>query len=308
MGETAGVILPIILVLGLGFFCRKKNLVSEAGIEGIKKVSVSFLWPMVLFYAFFTAQYGETTVLYAGVNFLANVIAFITGLLIRKRVKEHAFSWPYLLSGFETGMIGYAMYTLLYGSENISYLALLDVGHALFIFPIFLSCLNYEQGEGDLTASFRNMIASPIMIALIIGMFSGLTGFGGLVMRSWTGAVINKLYTMASSANVVMILIAMGYNIQFSVRQVKESIKVILVRMSIMTACATAGIALIRQFVPLNDTLVSAVIVTFIMPPVYMLSVYVKNREENEFMSTTSSVYTVLTIIAFLVMTIAMKA
>lgn len=307
MGEMLSIVLPIILILCLGYYCKKKGVLDENGVVGIKAVSIRFLWPLVLFYAFFTASYGVETILYAGVNFVTNAIAFVIGLLMRKKVKAHAFSYPYLLSGFETGMIGYAMYTLLFGAENISYLALLDVGHALFIFPIFLSHLNMEQGEGDLKSSVKNMLLSPIMIALIIGMVSGLTGFGQFVMQSEAGIVINEAYGLVSSANVLMILVVMGYNLSFSVEQVRASLNVIVTRIVIMTACAFASLWLIAQFVPVGEYLLCAVAITYMMPPVYMLAVYVKDKKENEFMSTTSSVFTVLTIAAFLVLTVLVK-
>ncbi|MDD3403724.1 MAG: hypothetical protein PHQ72_10275 [Hespellia sp.] len=307
MEKILSTVLPIILILGLGYYCKRKEILSDKGIEGIKTLSIKFLWPLVLFYAFFTASYGIETILYAGVNFATNAIAFAIGIFMRPRVKEHGFSYPYLLSGFETGMIGYAMFTLLFGAGNISYLALLDVGHALFIFPIFLSCLNMEQGQGTLRDSVKDMLKSTIMIALAIGMIAGLTGIGEVIMNSQAGMVIERIYNLASSANVVMILVVMGYNLSFSWKQVKESANVILVRMLIMVLCAVGSLWLIQIFVPLNVYLVSAVVVTYIMPPVYMLAVYVKDKKENEFMSTTTTIYTVLTIIAFLIMTIFVK-
>jgi len=305
MGDVMGIILPIVIILGLGYYCRRQGILTAQGVEGIKTVSIKFLWPMVLFYAFFTANYGRETILYAALNFFTNLIAFLIGLLIRKSGPSHAFSYPYLLSGFETGMIGYAMYTLLFGADKISYLALLDVGHALFIFPIFLTYLNMEQDQGDLKSSLKDMMKSAIMIALIVGMVSGITGFGRLVMGSWAGAVIDKLYSLVSSANVVMILIVMGYGISFSLSQLKESARVILIRMAIMLGCTLGSLWILRSFAQLNVYLACAVILTYIMPPVYMLAVYVKDPEENEFMSTTSSVYTLLSIAAFLIMCLA---
>lgn len=307
MNDVVSILIPIVLILGLGFWCREKKILKAPEIEGIKTVSVKFLWPMVLFYAFFTASYGIETVLYAGVNFAANLFAFCVGLILRKTKCRHSFSYPYLLSGFETGMIGYPLYTLLFGAENISYLALLDVGHALFIFPVFLNCLNMEQGKTNLKDSIREMLTSPIMIALIIGMVSGMTGIGKLIMSGGTGRVITKIYNLISDANVVMILLVMGYNLSFSLRELKESMKIILIRGGIMLICGFVSLVLLGKLVTVNIYLVSALIVTYIMPPVYMLSVYVKDKEENKFMSTTTSVYTLLSILLFLLLTVAVK-
>ena len=169
MGEIISIILPVVLILALGYLCRRCQIVDDVQMSGIKTVSIRFLWPAVLFYAFFTAGYGKEVFLYAGVNFAANLIAFLIGIAIRKKTTNHPFSWPYLMSGFETGQIGYPLYGLLFKNQEISYLALLDVGHALFIFPIFLSYLQMEQShEKNLKKAFRDMMTSPIMIALIV--------------------------------------------------------------------------------------------------------------------------------------------
>ena len=80
MAEIFGIILPVILILGLGWMCRKYRIVDDVQMSGIKTISVRFLWPAVLFYAFFTASYGREVILYAGVNFAANLIAFLLGL------------------------------------------------------------------------------------------------------------------------------------------------------------------------------------------------------------------------------------
>ncbi len=213
MLNAMSTVVPILIILCLGYFCRKKSILREEEINGIKKVSIRFLWPLVLFYAFFTANFGAETILFASIVFITNLAMFIMAMFLRKRVRIHAFSYPYLLSGFEIGMIGYAFYTLLFGPENISYLALLDVGHALFIFPVFLGYLNMEQGQGDLKKSIKDMLISPIMISLLIGMVFGLSGLGRTIMNSQIGTILDKMYELASSTNVVMILLVMGYNI-----------------------------------------------------------------------------------------------
>lgn len=308
MAEVISIILPVILILALGYICRRYQIIDDVQMSGIKTISVKFLWPAVLFYAFFTAGYGKEVILYAGVNFTANLVAFLLGIGIRKKTTNHPFSWPYLMSGFETGQIGYPLYGLLFKNQEISYLALLDVGHALFIFPIFLSYLQMEQShEKNMKKAFMDMMTSPIMIALIVGMAAGISGFGSFVMNSGAGVVINNVYSLVSSANTLMILLAMGYGISFTVDQIRASMKLILVRAVYYAVFACAAVFFIRLFVPMNVYLLSAVLITFIMPPVYMLGVYVKDKEENEFMSTTASVYTLLSIAAFIVMTFVIK-
>lgn len=306
MTDIMSVVVPIILLLFLGYLCKKKNIVSEEGIRGIKTLSINFLWPIVLFYAFFTADYSVSMLAYAGSTFFLCTMAFLAGMLLRRKIRttEHSFCYPYLMSGSEIGMLGYSLYILLFGAEHISQLAVFDVGHAFFIFPIFLSCLNMEQGKGSVKESFIKMLKQPLIIMLAIGLICGISGFGKFVMNSEISTVIDKIYNLASSANVVTMLAVMGYGISFSAAQLKKSIRFIAARAIAMTICCIMSLLFIQMTVGLTQYTMYAAILTFILPPVYMLSVYVEDRKENEFISTTTSIYTVLSIAVFMVISI----
>lgn len=297
-------IVPIILLLFLGIFCRKKKIFSADDMEALKKLSVTFLWPLILFYAFFTADYDFRTVFYAGTMFvLLTVVFFISKIVLAPRMAKHSFILPYLTAGSEIGMLGYSLYILLFGAENVYRLALFDVGHALFIFPIFLTSLNYAQGDGDLKKNLKDMLLSPIIIMLALGMICGISGLGSLVMNGPLRETVDRVYELASSANIVLMLTAMGYGISFTAAKLKECIGVILIRFAAMAASAVIGLAFLRFTVGLEKPTAYALLIALSMPPVFMLSVYVKDREENEFASTMTSIYTILSILLFLIMT-----
>ncbi len=68
--------------------------------------------------------------------------------------------------------------------------------------------------------------------------------------------------------------------------------------------CALFSLYVIHLFIPLNTYLIAAVCMIFIMPPVYMLTVYVKDKNENNFITTTTSIYTLLTLVAFFLLSV----
>ena len=309
MVSMLSTILPILIFLGFGLHCRKSRLLSEDGVDSMKNVSIRFLWPIVLFYAFFTATYNFSTVVYAGTVFVLLTVMFFIGRVLRKTVggEERAFCLPYLLVGSEIGMLGYSLYMLLFGAESVSHLALFDVGHAMFIFPIFLGCLNIEQGEGTVKQALADLIRTPLIIMLVIGLACGISGLGNMVMSSAAGEIINGIYSLVSSANVVIMLTAMGYGLSFSAKDLRDSFRFILARMIAMIICTVCGLLFIKAVVGLTPYTMYGLIMVFMMPPVYMLAVYVKDRKDNEFMTTVTSIYTLLSIIAFIIMTIIIR-
>ena len=50
---------PVILMFLLGFMCRRRQIFSFEGLKGIKALVGSVLLPVVLFNAFFTAEYSR---------------------------------------------------------------------------------------------------------------------------------------------------------------------------------------------------------------------------------------------------------
>ncbi len=301
-------IIPIILLIVLGMYCKAKQVFTGNGAEALKNVSVKFLWPLVLFYAFFTAEYDYRTVFYAATVFiLLTCTFFITRQFFRKRVHSHPLLLPYLTVGSEIGMLGYSLYILLFGSENVFRLALFDVGHALFIFPVYLGMLNAEQGEGDFKKSIIDMLKSPLIIMLAAGLVLGLTGVSTWIMGGPAADVINRVYDLSTSANIVLMLISMGYSLSFSRKQIVDCLGFIAARIAAMAVCTCIGLLFIYSTIGLDLYTACALILTFSLPPVYMLSVYIKDRNENEFSATMTSIYTIITIIVFMVMTIIVK-
>ena len=51
-------VLPIVLLLGLGTLCRQRRLLTPDGLAGVKSVVSGICLPVVLFNAFFTAHYS----------------------------------------------------------------------------------------------------------------------------------------------------------------------------------------------------------------------------------------------------------
>ena len=54
----AEMVLPVLLMFLLGWMCSRKGILSREGLAGIKTLVGNVLLPVVLFNAFFTAEYS----------------------------------------------------------------------------------------------------------------------------------------------------------------------------------------------------------------------------------------------------------
>ena len=140
-------VLPVIVAISLGLLCRKKKLFGLEGLAALKTIISHITLPVMLFNAFLTAEYNLRVLLVFVVIFCTCGLALAAGYLLRRFVKPYHTFMPFLLTCFETGMLGYALYTLLVGAEHASTLAMLDVGQTLFAYTVFLVMLQSTYGQ-----------------------------------------------------------------------------------------------------------------------------------------------------------------
>ena len=104
--------LPVFLALGLGVLCRRKNLLNREGINALKKVAVDIALPAVMFSAFATAEYTVTSLILPGIMYAFCCGALVIGTVALKIGKNKSRLARFLTTGFEAGMLGYALFVL----------------------------------------------------------------------------------------------------------------------------------------------------------------------------------------------------
>lgn len=118
--QVLAVIFPVILMIGLGVFCRGAKLLSREGVSDIKRLVMSIMLPVAIFHALGSADYGVDLVVRIAVMLGAILLSFGMGFLLRPLVKEPYRKYvPFLVSVYEGGMIGYPLYTSLCSTENL---------------------------------------------------------------------------------------------------------------------------------------------------------------------------------------------
>ena len=121
------VILPVIIMLIIGMICREKKLISEEGIEGFQTLVMNFTLPISLLYTFYRASIKVDTVIFPITLFVVTAGGIFIGKLICKLIKENDAYFPFTMTGYEAGMLGYALFGILLGSDKITEFALMDI-------------------------------------------------------------------------------------------------------------------------------------------------------------------------------------
>ena len=57
LAKVLGLLIPIVLALGIGWFCRKKKIFTNDTADGMKTLIIKFCLPFVVFGAFYNATF-----------------------------------------------------------------------------------------------------------------------------------------------------------------------------------------------------------------------------------------------------------
>ena len=134
--EALQTVLPVVLMLLIGMLCRSRGLISREGVNALKSVVVNIALPAVLLSAFATTQYSFMDVVIPLLMFLVCVAAWALGRAAGKLLRMPSRFVPFLTTGFEAGMLGYALFNMLYGSGRTAEFARIDLGQVLFVFTV----------------------------------------------------------------------------------------------------------------------------------------------------------------------------
>ena len=303
--EVIKTILPVVLMLGIGMLCRRRNLISREGVNALKGVVVNIALPAVLLNAFATTRYTLMDVAIPLMMFGVCLAAWALGRVAARLLKMPSRFVPFLTTGFEAGMLGYALFNMLYGSARTAEFARIDLGQVLFVFTLYKVLLGLSGKErADLGALAREMAFSPIILAIACGVLLGATGLYQAMVPSGLAGVFDACVNFVAAPTSAIILLAIGYDLVLSDIPWAETLKVAGVRLVIMLALRFAFLWALKWLWP-GAELTQAVNVMFILPPPFVLPVFADDADQRVYVSSALSVSTLVAIAGFGVLALA---
>ena len=287
--------LPVFLALAIGMFCRSRNFLTRDGIDALKKVVINITLPFVLFNAFVTAEYTLAALILPVTVFLLCCLALALGKLIVKVFRVNSKLSAFLASGFEAGMLGYALFVLLFPDVPVSRFALLDIGQTLFVFTLYKILLS---GKTDLKAIGRDMVTSPILWAVFLGILTGATGLYAAMGEWGIVGIVDGVTSFISAPTGMIILLTVGYDLVIREIPWKNTAGLIAMRLFVV-AVGYGTLVLLNRTVLKDIIFEGAALLLMILPPPYVLPVFADEPSERVQISSALSALTLVTMILF---------
>ena len=303
--EIINRVLPIIFLLGLGFWVRQQRFLTSATIEDLRKIVVNFALPAVLFISFLDIELKGSFFVIFGVTFGLCIILYLLGRIIHKKFSIQYTYFPYLITGFEYGMLGISLFAAAYGMESIGFIAVTDLGHEIFIWFVFLPMLLIKRdGIQRPSQIVKSFLSAPVVIAILASLiFNILNARDQLYQLPVTGGIMGTLNNL-SGLTVPLILIIVGYGIKINTSGLKDALVVAVIRLAILLPLIfILNKFLISGILGLETGFQAALFTLLILPPPFIVPLYARRdlREKEKFyINNTLTIHTVISVLIFI--------
>mgnify|MGYP007066220233 FL=1 len=279
MNETIQIInqiLPILLLISLGIWIRNKEFLAQETVDELRKVVVNIALPAVLFISFLNIELKSSYFIIFVVLFSLCIILFFLGKVIRKQFNIQHSYFPYLMTGFEYGMLAISLFGAAYGLDKIGYIAVIDLGHEIFIWFVFMPLLLIKRdGAQNPKEIVKSFMSAPVVLAILGSLLLNILGMGNLLYELPITGGIMAVLGFLSSLTVPLILIIVGYGVRIDKEGLGEALRMTAIRLAIMIPLAWAlNTYLIRNYLALDRFFEIALFTLLIMPPPFIVPLF----------------------------------
>lgn len=302
--EVLTAILPVIGMIFVGVFLKKTQWISRKGIDDIKFLVSRIMLTVAVFHALATADYTGKTAVLVLVLFVVELCTFGYGFLIRPLFpSDRAKYIPFLMSLYEGGMLAYPLYSNLCGADALSKIALLDISGLLFGFSIWMGMLQQqEKGESiSPRALALSALHTPTFIGAVLGVVLGTTGLMKWFLAQPLGPVYLGCEKMIVAPLNAMILLAVGYDFDLHIEKIREVLKPVICRLLIQSCAIAVVVFAISRLYKGDLQFIMAEVIYMSVPTTFSMQTYIKDPEGCSYVSTTNSIYMIITIMVYAV-------
>lgn len=309
--EAFSKVLPVILLFILGAFLRRTRFLDESTVGGLKKLVVNITLPAVLFLAFAGVDLEARHLAIVGLVFAGCVLALLAGRLIGRPVGLPSPYFPTLMTGFEAGMMGYAIFAAVYGAANIFNFAVVDLGQVVFVFFVLVPFVQrLSTGAISFGQTLVGFLRTPVIIAIFLGIVFNRLGLEP-ILRAWppTDAIFVTL-ALLGAVTTPLIALVIGYEVRLQRAALLKPAKAIALRLLFWTPAGLLMNALVvRPLFGTDPILQAAVMTMFVLPPPFVIPLFMSkaSQEERTFVVNTLSLASLVTLVAFTVITVAYR-
>ncbi len=276
-------VLPIFIYLLLGFFLQRVRFLKRGSVSDIRKVIVFITLPCLLFVVFSKIELQKNLITIFIIIYSICGIMVLLGKASARVLRIDNPFFPLMMGGYETGMVGYAIFISIYGIENADTLAALDLGQLFFVWTALIAPLmKLKEGRRDSRKMAKMFFTSPVILSIVTGLiFSFLRKLTAL-SEHYVYAFIRDFCSTLGGITVPLICIVIGYDFRVCKDNVWLTGKTILFRYCVHFIFALfVNNLLFVRILHLDPLYGRTLLVMFLLPPPFVYTLFTKEDDEN---------------------------
>ena len=293
---------PIVFFLALGVLFRTKNFLSAQTIDEIKQLLVRVTLPALLFLTFLELDFHREYFFVIILMFVINLVMLGAGHLAGKFIAPGNRYVPLMFTGFEMGMLGFSLFGISFGQAGLQAIGILDLGQELYVWFVLTTLLTFmTRGKPRIGTVVSSFFTSPVILAILVGM--ALNAFFRRHLKH-SPVTQELIRAPCSQITIPLILVIIGYQLRFRLSGFASPLALLASRTILLLGFAVLMDRLV--FPRLGDVpelLAPAMYTLAILPPPFIMPLFMDgaSEEEAEFVGTTLSLGTLVTLALFFV-------
>lgn len=275
-------VLPVFLLILLGVLLRRIRLVRPDSIADIKKLVVNVTLPAALFLAFSQVTIELHYLLIVVTVFVACWLVLLLGRRLHGPLRIDSPFMPSLLTGFEAGMMGYAIYGAVYGADNLWKFGIVDLGQVLFVFFVLVPGLKrLSTGATTFRDTLLGFLKTPVIVAILAGLMANQVRINELATSSALVDSVLETLRLIGAMTTPLVTIAIGFELQLRAGALSKPVRTIAARLLIWVPAGLAfSLLVVGRLLHLDTALQAAVLTMAILPPPFVIPIFMPNADE----------------------------
>lgn len=306
MEELVKKLLPIFILLLIGFLLNKTKLLTDSVIDGLKNIIIKVALPAVLFDAFASMTLQVSYLFIFIAMFIFCILLYGIGSMLN-RYFPNTFSQYYTkgyMTGFEFGMIGVGLFGAIWGVEKLPVIMLVGFGHELFIWFFYVPLISMKENkEFHIAKTLHDFIKTPTIVAIILGFIVNILGIYHKIGDTLIGGSIYTTIGFLKPLTSPLILIVIGYSMVLKGGRLFEMLRYIITRWILILGFGTLIFFMLSNLVTNLDSLFPQAFYAFILlPPPYILPLFIKSQQGSSFFTQLILYSTVLSFVGYAIL------
>jgi predicted permease len=277
-------ILPVILLIILGYILQASHYIQVAAINGIKKIAINITLPLMIFLSLVELDFKSSYLAIVGIIFGICILLLLAGMLIKKLSGSPNRYLPVLFTSFENGMIGYGILAAMMGINNIYPIIILDMGQTLFFSLVFVTLM---QALNNNTVSpvglILGFIKNPYVWATVAALTLKGTGAIYIIREMPLLNAFFECFRMLANITTPVMCLAIGYELKIDLKHLAKPLGVVALRMVLLLSVAALFNELVvTRLFHLEKIFTTAVYTMFMLPPFFVGSLLIRDEAEEE--------------------------